>query len=180
MCRKQSGIVHLPGNQPIEMRLSLSGPENSKQQPSMSFRLDHPSLTNSVTVTSVHLDRGDISRLLADWWRSVTVGTHGWVHKRRALRKTTVSPPNMPPPTVTQNRLENMVICLSMTTNTLQIIADSMKTPFLGAIINTTQAVLKNIQVSSVEDTCINMKLSHSRDCYQTQRWLCSASGANP
>jgi hypothetical protein len=68
----------------------------------------------------------------------------------------------MPPPTVTQKRLENVVICLSMTTNTLQIIADSMKTPFLGAIINTTQAVLKNIQVSFVENTCINMKLSHS------------------
>ncbi|KAJ7681536.1 hypothetical protein B0H14DRAFT_3678208 [Mycena olivaceomarginata] len=53
----------------------------------------------------------------------------------------------MPLPTVTQNRLDNVVICLTMTTNSLQIIADSMKTPFLGAIINTTQAVLKNIQL---------------------------------
>ncbi|KAJ7834138.1 hypothetical protein B0H14DRAFT_2591064 [Mycena olivaceomarginata] len=53
----------------------------------------------------------------------------------------------MPPPTVTQNRLDNVVICLTMTTNTLQIIADSMKTPSLGAIINTTQAVLKMIQL---------------------------------
>jgi hypothetical protein len=42
-----------------------------------------------------------------------------------------------------------------MTTNTLQIIADSMQTPFLGAIINTTQAVLKNIQVSFVERNLI-------------------------
>ncbi|KAJ7698436.1 hypothetical protein B0H14DRAFT_3174242 [Mycena olivaceomarginata] len=49
----------------------------------------------------------------------------------------------MPPPTTTQNRLDNVVICLNMTTNSLQIIADSMKTLFLGAIINTTQAVLK-------------------------------------
>jgi hypothetical protein len=40
-----------------------------------------------------------------------------------------------------------------MTTNTLQIIADSMKTPFLGAIINTTNAVLKNTQVSFAEDS---------------------------
>jgi hypothetical protein len=47
-----------------------------------------------------------------------------------------------------------------MTTNTLKIIADSIDTPFLGAIINTTQAVLKNIQVSFVEDTCINVELS--------------------
>ncbi|KAJ7748459.1 hypothetical protein B0H14DRAFT_2636555 [Mycena olivaceomarginata] len=35
---------------------------------------------------------------------------------------------------VTQNRLENVVIGLTMTTNTLQIIADSIQTPFLGAI----------------------------------------------
>ncbi|KAJ7798075.1 hypothetical protein B0H14DRAFT_3157101 [Mycena olivaceomarginata] len=52
----------------------------------------------------------------------------------------------MPLPNVTQNRLDNVVICLTMTTNSLQIIADSMTTPFLGAIINTTQAVLKNIR----------------------------------
>jgi hypothetical protein len=39
-----------------------------------------------------------------------------------------------------------------MSTNTLQIIADSMQTPFLGTIINTTNAVLKNIQVSLAED----------------------------
>jgi hypothetical protein len=71
----------------------------------------------------------------------------------------------MPPPTVTQNRLENVVICLTMTTNSLQIIADSMKTPFLGAIINTTQAVLKNIQVSFVEEALINLELIHTLDC---------------
>ncbi|KAJ7788824.1 hypothetical protein B0H14DRAFT_2627879 [Mycena olivaceomarginata] len=53
----------------------------------------------------------------------------------------------MPPSMVTQNRLENVVIGLTMTTNTLQIIADSIQTPFLGAIINTTQAVLQNIQL---------------------------------
>jgi hypothetical protein len=39
-----------------------------------------------------------------------------------------------------------------MTTNTLQIIAESMKTPFLGGIINTTNAVLENVQVSLAED----------------------------
>ncbi|KAJ7369231.1 hypothetical protein DFH08DRAFT_833366, partial [Mycena albidolilacea] len=45
-----------------------------------------------------------------------------------------------------------------MTTNSLQIIADSMKTPFLGAIINTTQAVLKNIQtVSKHKDDCVQL-----------------------
>ncbi|KAJ7794330.1 hypothetical protein B0H14DRAFT_2532893 [Mycena olivaceomarginata] len=64
----------------------------------------------------------------------------------------------MPPPTVTQNRLDNVVICLTMTTNTLQLITDGMKTPFLGAIINTTQAVLKNIQtVSKHKDDCVQL-----------------------
>ncbi|KAJ7896649.1 hypothetical protein B0H14DRAFT_450539 [Mycena olivaceomarginata] len=64
----------------------------------------------------------------------------------------------MPLPTVTQNRLDNVVICLTMTANTLQIIASSMKTPFLGAIINTTQAVLKMIQtVSKHKDDCVQL-----------------------
>ncbi|KAJ7665491.1 hypothetical protein B0H14DRAFT_3696467 [Mycena olivaceomarginata] len=53
----------------------------------------------------------------------------------------------MPPSIITQNRLENVVIGLTMTTNTLEVIADSIETPFLGAIINTTQAVLQNIQL---------------------------------
>ncbi|KAJ7812802.1 hypothetical protein B0H14DRAFT_3150214 [Mycena olivaceomarginata] len=85
------------------------------------------------------------------------LGTHGCVHKKRALHKV-AAPPNMPPSIVTQNRLENVVICLAMTTNTLQIIADSMKTPFLGAIINTTQAVMKMIQtVSKHKDDCVQL-----------------------
>jgi hypothetical protein len=56
--------------------------------------------------------------------------------------------PNMPPSTIAKNRQENVVICLTMATNTLQIIADNFETPFLGAIINTTHAVIENIQVS--------------------------------
>ncbi|KAJ7821259.1 hypothetical protein B0H14DRAFT_3146768 [Mycena olivaceomarginata] len=53
----------------------------------------------------------------------------------------------MPLSIITQNQLENVVIGLTMTTNTLQIIADTIQTPFLDAIINTTQAVLQNIQL---------------------------------
>ncbi|KAJ7359454.1 hypothetical protein DFH08DRAFT_1074916, partial [Mycena albidolilacea] len=64
----------------------------------------------------------------------------------------------MPPPTITQTQLENVAMCLTMTTNTLQIIADSMKTPFLGAIINTTNAVLKNIQtVNKHKEDCVQL-----------------------
>jgi hypothetical protein len=74
------------------------------------------------------------------------------------------APPNMPPSTVTQNQLENVVTGLTMTTNTLEIIVDSIQIPFLGAIVNTTQAVLQNIQVSFVEETLFNVKLSHLLD----------------
>ncbi|KAJ7806235.1 hypothetical protein B0H14DRAFT_3768600 [Mycena olivaceomarginata] len=60
--------------------------------------------------------------------------------------------------TITHTRLENVATCLTMTTNTLQIIADSMKTPFLGAIINTTNAVLKNIQtVDKHKEDCVQL-----------------------
>ncbi|KAJ7806230.1 hypothetical protein B0H14DRAFT_2610566 [Mycena olivaceomarginata] len=64
----------------------------------------------------------------------------------------------MPPPTITQSRLENATMCLTMTTNTLQLIADNMKTPFLGAIINTTNALLKNIQtINKHKEDCIQL-----------------------
>jgi hypothetical protein len=76
----------------------------------------------------------------------------------------------MPPSTVIQNKLENVVTGLTMATGTLEIIADTMQTPFLGAIINTTQAVLENIQVSFVKGTLINIKFSHLLDSPQTQR----------
>jgi hypothetical protein len=72
---------------------------------------------------------------------------------------------NMPSSTGTQNKLDNVVRGLTMTTDTLEIIADSMQTPFFGSIINTTQAILKNIQVSFVKETLINVKLSHLLDC---------------
>jgi hypothetical protein len=35
-----------------------------------------------------------------------------------------------------------------MTANTLQILADSLKIPLMGAIMHTTQAISKNIEVS--------------------------------
>ncbi|KAJ7721099.1 hypothetical protein B0H14DRAFT_587654 [Mycena olivaceomarginata] len=64
----------------------------------------------------------------------------------------------MPPSIVTPNRLENVAICLTMTTRTLEIIADSMQTPFLGAIVNTTQAVLENVQaIAKHKDDCVQL-----------------------
>jgi TRAP-type C4-dicarboxylate transport system substrate-binding protein len=62
----------------------------------------------------------------------------------------------MPPSTIIQTRLENVAKCLTMATDTLQIIADSINTPFLDAIINTTQTVLEKIQVGFVKKTDIH------------------------
>ncbi|KAJ7804177.1 hypothetical protein B0H14DRAFT_3154111 [Mycena olivaceomarginata] len=59
---------------------------------------------------------------------------------------------------VTPNRLEDVVACLTMTTSTLEIIADTLQTPFLGAIINTTHAVLENIQtVTKHKEDCVQL-----------------------
>lgn len=58
---------------------------------------------------------------------------------------------NMPTqPIISEDRLNNIITCLSVTNETLGILASSVKTPFLDAISVTTQALLKNIQVTLV------------------------------
>ncbi|KAJ7829607.1 hypothetical protein B0H13DRAFT_1916375 [Mycena leptocephala] len=53
----------------------------------------------------------------------------------------------MPPqPTVTQIRLNNITTCLTIAASTLEILVDSLKSPFLEAISNTTQSLLKNVE----------------------------------
>jgi hypothetical protein len=54
----------------------------------------------------------------------------------------------MPQPAVIQVRLNAVATSLTIIANTLEVLADTLDTPFLGAIVNTTQAVLKNIEVS--------------------------------
>jgi hypothetical protein len=54
----------------------------------------------------------------------------------------------MPQPAAIQIRQNMMTTALAATANSLKILADTLNTPFLGAIVNTTQAVLKNIEVS--------------------------------
>jgi hypothetical protein len=62
----------------------------------------------------------------------------------------TPGPPHkMPPqPTVTQIRLNNITECLTISVNTAGILASSLKSPLLEAISNTTQSLLKNMQVN--------------------------------
>jgi hypothetical protein len=52
-------------------------------------------------------------------------------------------------------RLNYITTCLTITSKTLGILASSAKTPFLEAISNTTQSLLKNIQVT----ICLNLTL---------------------
>jgi hypothetical protein len=73
----------------------------------------------------------------------------------------------MPPrPTVTQIRLNNITTCLTISANTLEILASSLKIPFLAVISNTTQSLLKKMQVH-YRGTCHNHK---SQSTWQTVR----------
>ncbi|KAJ7857408.1 hypothetical protein B0H13DRAFT_1902273 [Mycena leptocephala] len=52
-----------------------------------------------------------------------------------------------PQPTVTQIRLNNITTCLTISANTVGILASSLKSPFLEVISNTSQSLLKNMQI---------------------------------
>ncbi|KAJ7874608.1 hypothetical protein B0H13DRAFT_2551489 [Mycena leptocephala] len=52
----------------------------------------------------------------------------------------------MPQPSVTQIRLNNITTCLTITSDTLHVLASSLKGPFLEAISNTTQSLLEHIK----------------------------------
>ncbi|KAJ7848299.1 hypothetical protein B0H13DRAFT_1906827 [Mycena leptocephala] len=51
-----------------------------------------------------------------------------------------------PKPTITQIRLNDITTCLTITADTLGILASSFNTPFLAAISNTTRSLLNNMQ----------------------------------
>ncbi|KAJ7909959.1 hypothetical protein B0H13DRAFT_1877147 [Mycena leptocephala] len=63
-----------------------------------------------------------------------------------------------PPPTVTQIRLNNITTCLTVAMNTLKVLADSVKTPFLVAISSTAMSLLNNIQtLRQSKNECIHL-----------------------
>ncbi|KAJ7908360.1 hypothetical protein B0H13DRAFT_1878712 [Mycena leptocephala] len=51
-----------------------------------------------------------------------------------------------PKPTATQTRLKHITACLNITANTLDMLVNNLHVPFLAAISNTTQSLLKCIQ----------------------------------
>ncbi|KAJ7875978.1 hypothetical protein B0H13DRAFT_2549340 [Mycena leptocephala] len=55
-----------------------------------------------------------------------------------------------PQATVTQIRLNNITRCLTTSVETLEILSDSLGTPFLGAISTTTQSLVKYMEISRV------------------------------
>ncbi|KAJ7840577.1 hypothetical protein B0H14DRAFT_2587444 [Mycena olivaceomarginata] len=61
-------------------------------------------------------------------------------------------------PTASQVRLNNITTCLMMTINALQLLATNFDTPFLQAILNTTQSLLDHIQaVKQNKDSCVQL-----------------------
>ncbi|KAJ7152461.1 hypothetical protein C8R46DRAFT_962145, partial [Mycena filopes] len=62
------------------------------------------------------------------------------------------------PAATTQTRLTNVVTCVSAMVDTLELVSDSMKTPFLGAISTTCRSLLKSIEtVKQNKDDCIRL-----------------------
>jgi hypothetical protein len=62
-----------------------------------------------------------------------------------SIFSTTTMPPNR---ISSQGRLAGITTCMAVTAQTLEILASTAKTPFMEAISNTTQSLLKNIQVT--------------------------------
>jgi hypothetical protein len=62
-----------------------------------------------------------------------------------SILPTTTMPPKR---TFAQIRLNDITTCMAVTVKILGILASSAKTPFIEAIFNTTQSLLKNIQVT--------------------------------
>ncbi|KAJ6568966.1 hypothetical protein B0H19DRAFT_1256656 [Mycena capillaripes] len=63
-----------------------------------------------------------------------------------------------PKTTVTQNPLKSITSCLTVTADTLEILSDSLNTPFLGVISTTTQSLLKNIEtIKQNKDDCAKL-----------------------
>jgi hypothetical protein len=78
-----------------------------------------------------------------------------------AQRPTNKMPHQPPPqPTVTEIKLKNLTTCLTVAANTLEILADGFKTPILGPIFNTTQSLLKYVEVSLFNESVVPAKFS--------------------
>ncbi|KAJ7480724.1 hypothetical protein FB451DRAFT_1365150 [Mycena latifolia] len=85
----------------------------------------------------------------------------GWWQVHKALTDGTAREPTirMPPqPTVAQIRLNNIITCLGAAVDTLEIVSDSLRAPFFGAISVTMRSLLEAVQnVKKNRDDCTQM-----------------------
>jgi hypothetical protein len=51
-------------------------------------------------------------------------------------------------PTVTQIRLDNIIICLNAAVTTVEVVSNGLKTPFLGPIVITMWSILAVVKVT--------------------------------
>jgi hypothetical protein len=70
-----------------------------------------------------------------------------------------------PPPSVTQIRLDTITTTLAAAVATLELLSTCLNTPFLGAICNTMQALLKSAQVEILTVSQTTLYLIHTPDC---------------
>jgi hypothetical protein len=75
-------------------------------------------------------------------------------------------------------RLSNIITCLTVTGDTLEILADNLKGTFLEALSNTTQSLLKNIQVNLSTDF-LHISDRGIQDCETKQDQLHCLDGTN-
>ena len=87
---------------------------------------------------------GEMDNCQGKW---IFSGLHTIKYYRHAVCPMTVK--MSPQPTATQIRLDGIATCLMMAVDALERLADTFNTPLLEAISNTTQSLLKCIEVHS-------------------------------
>jgi hypothetical protein len=65
-------------------------------------------------------------------------------------------------PTITQIRLDNIIICLNAAVATVEVVSKGLKTPFLGPIVTTMWSLLSVVQVTSA------LQIQHELTSFQT------------
>jgi hypothetical protein len=84
----------------------------------------------------------------------------------------------MPPlSTNTSSRINSITTCLAVTADTLEILAKGLRAPFLEAISNTTQSLLKNIEVNHYPVHLGPTSHRHIQDCQTKQESLHPVDG---
>jgi hypothetical protein len=84
-----------------------------------------------------------------------------------------------PQSTVTQIRLDDIVICLNAAVATIEVISKGLETPFLGPIVNTVHSLVISVQVILGESDLMLID-QHSPVNQKEQGRVCKDAGANP